>query len=191
MKFQSKNYDDATTTVAAHVSVRTQVDGLGDIYSKTSALDCSADRDMTRQEFREESDINVLLKKFGLNQQSRPLVYGEFDYTIDYQQALTSLEAAGRAHARMPAEVREKYPTTRAMLDGMASGELAKELENLSITKQAAAAHAELEKEIEKESNKTRILRERQAAIMAERFKTDPEQFETKTRREPKESDQR
>lgn len=173
--FTSTNYDDMQLVVTPFS--RTQADGLGDKFSREAAIDCSADKDMTRQEFKEETDINVLLKKFGLNQQSRPLIYGEFDYTIDYQQALQSVDDARKAHARMPAEIREKYPTTNTMLEGMASGALAKDLEDLSMTKQQAAQHAAIENEIEKELKKTQILRDRQAAIMAEKFRQDPEAF--------------
>lgn len=183
MKFTKQTYgtDDAQIAVVApQAHVRTQSDTLGDTMSRESALDCSTDRDMTRQEFKEETDINVLLKKFGLNQQSRPLIYGEYDYTVDYQQALQSVEEARRAYMRMPQEIRDKYPNTKSMLDGMATGALAKDLEDLSLTKQNAAQAAELEKEIQKEAAKTKILRDRQAAIVAEQYRQNPESFETK-----------
>lgn len=159
---------------------RTQVDDLQNQYSRDSMLDTTDRPDMTRQELKDDADINILLRRHGLNQQSRPLQFGEYDYTIDYQQALDSVTTAQKAYNRMPIEIRDKYPNLSTMLSAMATGELATDLEKLTLEKNTAAEAAALQAEIDKEDQKTRIKVERMAEIVKDRYKADPGNFETK-----------
>lgn len=104
---------------------RTQTDGKQDEFNKLTAITfpTTPDEDRARQEFRAETDVNKILKNFGvghLNNAAAP--YGEHDYTIDLQQALTSVEATRRAYDRLPEDVREKYPTWQRLVEAMENG---------------------------------------------------------------------
>lgn len=68
---------------------------------------------LTKQEFCEESDINFIVKQFGLTGQIpenvRVPLEGDFTDVIDYQSALNAVIAADRAFMEMPAAVRERF----------------------------------------------------------------------------------
>lgn len=115
---------------------RTQVDGLEDEYSLLTGTDTGTDT-ATRQEMKDESDINILLARFGVNTPIRGgLDYGaEIDYNMDLQQALGAIESARRANTAVPEELREKYPTWREVLNGAETGEYQKDLQTLATDK--------------------------------------------------------
>lgn len=104
--------------------IRTQADGLGDIVSLQTGLDCSTMPDLARQEFKQEADINILLARFGVNAPSRQPVYGEADFDLDLQQALTAIQEAKTAWATMPIELRQQYPTWQALLTALDRGDI-------------------------------------------------------------------
>lgn len=107
-------------------AIRRQSDDKGEIYSRATATIMSDDHpDRARQEFKAETDVNYQLRRFGVG---RPLKFGEADYTIDLQGALTAIAAARRAHSKLPKEVRDKYPSWRDMLSAVENGELNSEL---------------------------------------------------------------
>lgn len=66
-------------------------------YSESCVIKCSEEEDKTRQEFKDEADVNKLLSRYGVNvPQLRP-VYGEVDTDIDLQGAyLAAQEVADR-----------------------------------------------------------------------------------------------
>lgn len=116
--------------------MRKQNDGLGDYYSEATALDCSAPRpdgsenkDMTRQEFAAEADINTLLSRYGIGVPRKQVMYGEVDFGMDLQQAFAAIEAAKRMHRQLPDTLIEKYPSWEKLLNGLASGQLRLDLE--------------------------------------------------------------
>lgn len=150
---------------------RTQADDEQSKYSLRSALDCSDSKDMARQEFKEETDINILLAKFGVNQQQRQPQYGEADYTVDLQQSLHAVEQTKQAHKHLSPEIKSKYPTWQSMLDGMASGELAKDLETLQSAKKIADENSLLELKLKREEGLEMLKRNREAAQAAERIR--------------------
>lgn len=112
---------------------RTQVDGLQDEYSALSALNCSEDlpdgkpnEDRARQEFKKETDINEILRRFGVGDESnlRQGTFGEIDYNLDLQQALSSIDQAKSAYREMPNELQRRYPTWQRFLNAIERGEL-------------------------------------------------------------------
>lgn len=109
-------------------AIRFQDDERGDEYDAASKINFDPSKDRARQEFAKETDINAMLKSFGIPGQQRQPAYGEVDFSIDLQQALAAIEDAKRAWRRMPDDIREKYPSWQSMLNAANSGELELEL---------------------------------------------------------------
>lgn len=124
--------------------MRTQTDGLGRQYSKRGGLDCSQSKDMARQEFKQEADINVMLSRFGVNQQQRTTVqFGEADYTVDLQQAMHSINETQRAYARMDPAIRKIYPNYQKFVQGVMAGAVSKDLARLETERKTAPVKPE------------------------------------------------
>lgn len=106
---------------------RTQVDDLGDEYSLETALSTSELPDLARQEYKDESDINKLLYRYGVGLvagQRQPQWGQEVDYDLDLQTALTAVADAKRAHAGLPDNLKARYATWRELLNALESGQL-------------------------------------------------------------------
>lgn len=108
--------------------VRSQADENGDAISKATAIDFSDAKDMTRQEFKDDADINILLKRFGLNQQLRQMTFTEVNYDLDLQQAFAAIKEARAIASTVPDELREKYPNWRAVLNATETGQYQQDL---------------------------------------------------------------
>lgn len=130
------------TTHEYGTKFRTQTDRRGLEFSRAGGLDCSTSKDMARQEFKDDADINVLLSRFGVNHQQRTLQYGEMDFNIDLQQATHAVRDAKDAHSRMSPEIQALYPTWQQFVSGIASGRVADDIYRLDQEKAAAAAAA-------------------------------------------------
>lgn len=129
-------------------AIRTQIDELNEEYAESTALDCSDVPDMTRQEFKDETDVNKVLARYGIDGMKRPPEYSAVDYDMDFQQALDSIREAERAVKRLPPELRAKYPMWERLLSGAYSGTLQTDLaayyEQKAAAEKAAAAKVEL-----------------------------------------------
>lgn len=125
-----------------HNTYRTQNDGLGDETSTAAATDANQGDSLTRQEFRDDADLNILLARFGVQTPIRTDgQYGqEIDYNIDLQQALGAVEAARRANLNVPDELRDKYPDWKSVLNAAETGEYQKDLQALADHKAAQLA---------------------------------------------------
>lgn len=82
--------------------------------SDSSGLDCSVDGPgRTKQSFKEEADINTLIKRFGIGNPlptgARIPSYGDFTQAGDYQTALNVINEAERAFYAVPADVRARF----------------------------------------------------------------------------------
>lgn len=95
---------------------QTGLDMFGSAYCPHDPvdLDFTGDDGMTRQEFAEECDINVLMARYqksGLLPQdpSRRPIYGDFTDMASYQEAQNILIAADEAFAALPAVVRREF----------------------------------------------------------------------------------
>lgn len=80
---------------------------------RASAVYCEADEDMAKQEFKEESDINTILRRFNvtgqLPQNVRQPTYGDFTGITNFQDALEAINMARDAFMQMPAEIRRRF----------------------------------------------------------------------------------
>lgn len=67
----------------------------------------------TKQEFRDETDINTLLRRFSVTGELptgvRMPTYGDFDIVMDFQSAANAIAQANEAFEQMPAEVRRRF----------------------------------------------------------------------------------
>lgn len=102
---------------------RKQGDGLNDQYSNATGLICD-ENDLTRQEFKDDTDINVLMSKFGVmpGTNDKPIQGAEIDYDLDLQVALQTLHDARKGFNALPDDVRDKYGTLAAFLAAVEDG---------------------------------------------------------------------
>lgn len=114
-------------------AMRSQSDDLGDIMSLETGIDCSAAPDTARQEFKDESDINLLLSRFGVTGRNTPPTFGEVDYSLDLQQALGAIHDAKRTYARLPIELREKYESWQSLLNAVEDGSFEGEVQPRTV----------------------------------------------------------
>lgn len=106
---------------------RSQVDDLGDLYSVETAIDTSVKPDLARQEYKDETDLNKLLFRYGvglLPGQRQPTWGQEIDYDMDLQTALSAVADAKRAWAGLPPNLKAAYPSWRELLNALESGRL-------------------------------------------------------------------
>ncbi|WNK14469.1 MAG: internal scaffolding protein [Microvirus sp.] len=80
--------------------------------SAESGLRCD-DPSMAQQQFLEESDINTIVDRFGLNGQLPDVVrmpeYGDFTQVTDFQTAMNAVIAAQKDFMTLPAKVRSRF----------------------------------------------------------------------------------
>lgn len=117
--------------------IRTQSDDLQEEYSLMTALDCSTMPDLTRQEFRDETDVNHILNRYGAKAPMTPAIYAEVDYDMDLQQSLTAINTAQEAVRKLPQPLREKYYHWEMLLEGMRSGTFKTDFDAYNAEEQA------------------------------------------------------
>lgn len=88
--------------------------------SADTGLSCPPVPDLARQEFLEETDINVIARRFGLTGEmptkyAAP-TYAEFGEVFDYHSALTSVREADQAFLTLPAGVRDRFSNDPQLL---------------------------------------------------------------------------
>lgn len=119
-------------------AIRTQVDGLNPEYSVETGLDCSNKPDLARQEFKDETDVEKILQRYGVDGLPRKPEYSAVDYNVDLQQALESIREAERAISKLPEELRAKYGTWERIMAGAYSGKFKTDLDSYEAAKQAS-----------------------------------------------------
>ena len=96
------------------------------LASEESALYCT-DGSRTQQNFKEECDINTILKRFNVTGQLpvSPLQpeYGDFSGVTDYHSALNAVMAAQDAFNALPATVRNRFANDPAAFVDFCSDE--------------------------------------------------------------------
>lgn len=79
---------------------------------KRVQIDCS-EGGLTRQEFRDECDVNLLMKRYQrtglLPGNSAGMTYGDFSALPDFMQAMNTVARANEAFAALPAHVRKRF----------------------------------------------------------------------------------
>lgn len=81
--------------------------------SLETAIHCTDEEGMTQQQFKDETDINEIVRRFGLTGQMPDNVNmpmsGDFTGINDYQTALNLILAADTEFMRVPAETRARF----------------------------------------------------------------------------------
>lgn len=84
-----------------------------DLVSLETGLDCSAAEDLTQQQFKDECDINTIVRRFNIGgelpQGVRMPSFGDFTGVSNYHEAANAIAEAHEAFDAMPAEVRERF----------------------------------------------------------------------------------
>jgi len=89
------------------------------------AVDCSGDEPMTKQSFKDECDINVLMRRYettGLLPVGVGVAkYEDFSEVGDFMQAQATLERARAQFASLPARVRDRFRNSASEFLGFVS----------------------------------------------------------------------
>ena len=98
----------------------------------------------TKQSFRDECDINNILRQFNVTGQlpagSVQPQYGDFSGITDYQSALNAVMAAQDSFLQLPAKVRAKFDNDPALFVDWASDEANKdEMKALGLLREETA----------------------------------------------------
>lgn len=82
-------------------------------YSQRLALRCDPAKDVTIQSAKDEADINLIVKRFGvtgqLPQVAAPPTYMEYAEVFDFQSAMNVVVAAQRSFEGLDAKVRKRF----------------------------------------------------------------------------------
>lgn len=152
-------------------TLRTQHDGRNDEISLATA-DPGGGKDMCRPEFGPDADIINIAAKFNIAELQRPITWGgELDYTIDLQQSITAITESKQAYNRLHPDIRDKYPSWQMLVNAMADGSLAKELEKLGLDQVAIQQVKEIDDQLARDERRSQRLRDREAAATAEQIK--------------------
>lgn len=83
-------------------------------------VDCSDSPSMTKQSFREDADINVLVARFKAGQEQPPppgrALYGDFTKVGDYLEAMTKVAEANSQFEQLTSSVRSRFRNDPAEL---------------------------------------------------------------------------
>lgn len=95
-------------------------DGRAEEVGAETAIDFRDTKDRTIQSAKDDSDINVIVRRFGMTGQIRTAnvepFYGDFSGVDDYQSAMNMLLAAKQSFAELPADVRSRFGNDPALL---------------------------------------------------------------------------
>lgn len=118
-----------------------------DAASNEAGLMC-LDKSLAQQHELEETDINVIVKRFGvtgmLPQRTLPPLFGDFTDVVDFREAQTKIREAQEAFDALPAEVRFRFGNDPAEFVEFATDEAnIDELRKLGLAKAVEAAKVE------------------------------------------------
>lgn len=98
-----------------------------DEASVSSGVAWSPDAVGAKQSFRDECDINTIVRRFGVTgvapMSGRMPTYGDFSGISDFQSAMEVVTAAREAFASLPAAVRERFANDPQRLLGFLGDE--------------------------------------------------------------------
>jgi hypothetical protein len=84
-----------------------------DEASLSTGLFCPPEGSVTQQQFKEEADINVIVRRFGLTgelpENPRPPMSGDFTNVSDFASAMLAVRKAEEGFMEFPAELRYRF----------------------------------------------------------------------------------
>lgn len=99
----------------------------GDEISLAAGLACDPNEDKARQEFKEDTDVNAIVRRFGANAFADPRnqQYSVTDFNLDLQALLEARRSAEIAFQSLDPELRKGLPTFEQFMAALAVGDLA------------------------------------------------------------------
>jgi len=95
------------------VFIRSPYNYDADEVSRETALNCSEESDRTQQQFREEADINTIVRRFGVTQMLpttfKPPMTGDFTEVTDFHTAMNAVRSAEESFMQLPAHMRVRF----------------------------------------------------------------------------------
>lgn len=115
-----------------------------DAASFESGLECK-DPSMAQQQFLEESDINNIVERFGLNGQlpenPRMPQYGDFTQVGDFQSAMNAVIQAQSEFMQLPGKLRARFDhDPQQLLEFLANADNRVEAQSLGLLKAVEAS---------------------------------------------------
>ena len=112
-----------------------------DEASRVSGLEC-LDAGRTQQQFAEESDINTIVRRFGLTGQLPDEVRvpqsGDFTGIVDYQSAMNAVRQAEEGFMELPPDLRYRFGNDpQRLLEFMEDGSNLEEARKLGLVNKA------------------------------------------------------
>lgn len=101
--------------------VRTQVDGLQELYSDETVVDCEGDPDLVDHSQRDSADLNKLMERFiqfgvGVPMSSSPPRFGIADMEMNLQSVLQGRDQLRDIYSRLDESVKVRYATEESFL---------------------------------------------------------------------------
>lgn len=103
---------------------RSQTDTAAQHAEHAPTLFCPPAEDRTRQEFRDETDVNLLLQRYGAAIPQKPVQYGEVDFDLDLHTAYGAFQRVREGFNSLVPMLRDKYPTLDELVAAIATGEV-------------------------------------------------------------------
>lgn len=102
------------------VALRAPYSYDADAVSRETGVDMTGVADMAQQQFKDEADINTIVKRFGLTgelpENVRLPVSGDFTGIGDFQSAMNAVRAAEESFMQVPAHIRARFGNDPAAL---------------------------------------------------------------------------
>lgn len=89
--------------------VSKKIPKVRDLFSESVSVVLNTGPGLTQQEFKDESDINLILAKYGVHAiagEHPPEVYRDVSKDYDYMEAFNAVQEAQEAFAQLPADAR-------------------------------------------------------------------------------------
>lgn len=109
-------------TMKHRFNYRTQYETARDIEEGDAAATVNTEDSLTQQHFLEDTDINVLAKRFGLDKAQMPEApfnpgfYGDFSDVPDLRTAMDLVRDATNKFMDLPAKLRERFDNNPAKM---------------------------------------------------------------------------
>lgn len=135
--------DHATNQTDNHmhtVFIRAPHNYNTDEVSLAAGLACNAEESLVQQQYAEETDINEIVRRFGITQEmpNNPRLpsYGDFTAVTDFQSALHAVKAAEQNFAALTPQVRNFFANDpQALLEFVTDDNNRAEAERLGLVK--------------------------------------------------------
>lgn len=103
-----------TETGEMFTFIRTPLNYNTDRVSQETGLDCSEDKGgQTQQQFKEETDINTIVERFGISGETPPAMNfpseQDFTETFDFQTSMNVIVQARESFMTLPAKTRARF----------------------------------------------------------------------------------